>query len=110
MLESRGLGQQYTTGRFQPGADDAEIERRAGTPLSDTGPIQVHSYGQESNLGMRADASGSARSGSALAQHPDLIHGESDAPVSINRGTEPDLVTNQMANLGQTTESPNVFS
>lgn len=109
MLESRGLGQLHTTGRFQPGAEDPEQQRRVATPLGEGGPIPV--YGQEGGLGMRADASGSGRSGSArLAQQPELIHGDPDAPLSINRATEADQLTNQMARLGQTAEPLNVFS
>jgi hypothetical protein len=79
--------------------------------MADTGPINIHSYGPEGNLGARADPTGSGRSGNdRSARHPEVTHADPDAPLSINRATEPDQLTNQMANLGTAPEPLNVFS
>jgi len=121
LMEDRGLGQAYTTGRFQPQSVDVpDHQRPAMVSAGNSDSINVNSESRFAQLGdpnFSRQAEGTALgSGSQAQQQPEMIHssnGTQEVQMMINqaRASETEQALGSVVtNVGEPSEAVNVFS
>lgn len=113
IIESRGLNERFTTGRFQPPSrDEIDSQRRAMMSMGDGDPININSQGMVNHEFGAGIINGAPLGATLSTQQPDAIHTSQGAATTMNRANRAtDQLTNQMASLGQSPQDGfNVFS